>query len=43
MSLDPAALSLPGWDESYAPSELKALLDAYKGMTHRLTDDFSSQ
>ncbi|MBO5789206.1 MAG: mannonate dehydratase [Clostridia bacterium] len=34
MSLDPAALSLPGWDESYAPSELKALLDAYKGMTH---------
>ena len=34
MALDPAHLSLPGWDESYRPEELAALLDAYRGMTH---------
>ncbi|MCL2580282.1 MAG: mannonate dehydratase [Oscillospiraceae bacterium] len=34
LSLDPAKgdLSLPGWDESYTAEELRALLDAYKGM-----------
>ena len=35
MGLDPHDLHLPGWDESYAPAELQALLDAYKGMTHK--------
>ena len=34
MSLDPKRLSLPGWDESYTPEELNALLDEYKDMTH---------
>ena len=34
MRLDPNDLHLPGWDESYAPSELRALLEAYRGMTH---------
>jgi len=33
-SLDPKALHLPGWDESYTADELTALLDAYRGMTH---------
>ncbi|MCD8206116.1 MAG: mannonate dehydratase [Clostridia bacterium] len=32
-ALDPSALRLPGWDESYAPDELKALLDAYREMS----------
>ncbi|MCD8200890.1 MAG: mannonate dehydratase [Clostridia bacterium] len=30
--LDPKNLRLPGWDESYAPDELKRLLDVYRGM-----------
>lgn len=34
MKLDPHNLHLPGWDESYTPAELNALLDAYKDMTH---------
>ena len=34
LALDPKHLSLPGWDESYTPDELNALLEAYKGMTH---------
>ena len=34
LSLDPKSLSLPGWDESYGPEELQALLGAYSGMTH---------
>lgn len=34
MRLDPHNLHLPGWDESYTSSELNALLDSYKGMTH---------
>ncbi len=34
MRLDPKNLHLPGWDESYTPEELNALLDAYHGMTH---------
>ncbi|MBP5209611.1 MAG: mannonate dehydratase [Clostridia bacterium] len=33
-ALDPRRLSLPGWDESYTPDALSALLDAYAGMTH---------
>lgn len=28
--LDPTKLSLPGWDESYSPEEMKELIDAYK-------------
>lgn len=28
--LDPTKLSLPGWDSSYKPSEVKELIDAYK-------------
>lgn len=31
--LDPKRVSLPGWDESYKPSELVSLLEAYNGMT----------
>ena len=34
LALDPKKLSLPGWDESYTPEELNALLDEYSGMTH---------
>ena len=34
MQLDRKNLHLPGWDESYSPAELGALLDAYEGMTH---------
>ena len=34
LALDPGDLHLPGWDESYAPEQLGALLDEYKGMTH---------
>lgn len=33
-AMDPDDLHLPGWDESYRPDELKALLDAYKNVTH---------
>ena len=32
--LDKNNLRLPGWDESYTPSELHALLDAYKNVSH---------
>ncbi|MGM9641826.1 MAG: mannonate dehydratase [Eubacteriales bacterium] len=32
--LDLQDLHLPGWDESYTPSELQSLLAAYEGMTH---------
>ena len=32
--LDKRNLRLPGWDESYSPEELGALLKAYEGMTH---------
>lgn len=32
--IDPSeGISLPGWDSSYAPEELRALLDSYKGVT----------
>lgn len=31
---DPKNLHLPGWDESYTPSEFGKLLDEYNGMTH---------
>lgn len=34
LALDPNHLHLPGWDESYSQSQLKGLLDAYRGMTH---------
>ena len=34
LKLDPNNLHLPGWDESYTPSELHALLDAYKNVSH---------
>ena len=34
MDLDPKNLHLPGWDESYTPDELNALLTAYKSVTH---------
>lgn len=34
MSLDPKNLHLPGWDESYTPKELNALLEEYKGVSH---------
>ena len=34
LSLDPKNLHLPGWDESYTPEELNALLAEYEGMTH---------
>lgn len=31
--IDPArGMSLPGWDSSYAPAQLQALLDAYRGI-----------
>ena len=36
---DVTKLHLPGWDESYKPEELKALLDAYKGVTHEMLFD----
>lgn len=28
--MDPTKLTLPGWDASYSPSEIKELIDAYK-------------
>lgn len=34
LKLDPANLSLPGWDESYTKDELCSLLDAYSTVTH---------
>lgn len=33
-ALDPKNLRLPGWDESYSPSELNGLLEKYKNVTH---------
>lgn len=30
--LDPTKLSLPGWDESYSPEEMKELIDEYKAL-----------
>ena len=33
--LDPKNLHLPGWDESYTPDGLRALLKEYEGMSHR--------
>ena len=32
--VDPNNLHLPGWDESYAPEELQALLRLYQGISH---------
>lgn len=41
LRLDPKNLHLPGWDESYSTSELNALLDEYRQMTHeQLFDNF---
>lgn len=34
LKIDPANLSLPGWDESYTKDELRSLLDAYSTVTH---------
>ncbi len=34
MQLDKNDLHLPGWDESYKPDELKALLASYENVTH---------
>ena len=34
MGLDPKNLHLPGWDESYTMSELNALLEEYKNVSH---------
>ena len=39
MALDPRDLHLPGWDESYTPAELQALLASYKDMTHETLFD----
>ena len=39
MQLDVKELHLPGWDESYTPEELNALLGEYKGMTHEALFD----
>ncbi len=33
--LDPQNLHLPGWDESYSPDSLRALLKEYEGMSHQ--------
>ncbi len=35
MKLDPKNLRLPGWDESYSPNELNALISAYAGVNHK--------
>ncbi len=32
--VNPDELHLPGWDESYSPDELKALLNEYKSISH---------
>ncbi|MBP5216689.1 MAG: mannonate dehydratase, partial [Bacilli bacterium] len=32
--IDPKALHLPGWDESYAPEELQGLLEKYSKVSH---------
>lgn len=32
--MDPTKLSLPGWDESYTPDEMKKLMKYYHGLTH---------
>ena len=34
LKLDPKNLHLPGWDESYSTSELNALLNEYKNISH---------
>lgn len=34
MRLDPKNLHLPGWDESYTPEQLSALLLEYQGLSH---------
>jgi mannonate dehydratase len=34
LKLDPKNLHLPGWDESYTMSELNALLEAYRSISH---------
>ena len=34
LKLDPANLSLPGWDESYTKDELRSLLEEYSTVTH---------
>ncbi len=39
LALDPKNLHLPGWDESYTPAELNALLARYAGMTHEMLFD----
>ena len=39
MRLDPKNLHLPGWDESYTPDGLAALLSEYEGMTHETLFD----
>lgn len=31
---DPKNLRLPGWDESYTPAEINALIEAYSGVNH---------
>lgn len=33
LKLDPKKLSLPGWDESYTPEQLGALIDTYKDVS----------
>ena len=35
LKLDPKNLRLPGWDESYSPNELNALISAYAGVNHK--------
>jgi len=34
VKVDPNNLHLPGWDESYTPSELQGLLKSYKSISH---------
>lgn len=34
IKVDPKNLHLPGWDESYSPSELQNLLNEYSNVTH---------
>ena len=35
LKLNPKNLRLPGWDESYSPNELNALISAYAGVNHK--------
>ncbi len=37
--IDPQNLHLPGWDESYAPDELRSLLSAYSDVSHDMLFD----